>query len=242
MVVPCFQTTCKKKSTVYRGHYHCICGEMLSRKEWMLHHVEVGKEHVQIIHDIKRDIVESEESDHDDIFLAPTSADGNENPDNAGKCAGIPKVVVRGSHTCCTICGALITRRCMYRHMRVLHPEITAESGVLPSVLVSASDGLYMVSKVLKGGQHPIHVQFSTSTTVQRVLCESTECDESGKAHARGGIKSFACSHITAVKSAVLPETQRQAVAEDVERMLAQRIFQSSSAHDVENILSRLNV
>jgi hypothetical protein len=59
------------------------------------------------------------------------------------------------------------------------------------ATVVSDIDGLFMVSKYIRGSQYPLHVQVKVSAHTQTLICESESCQAASRAYARGKI-SFA--------------------------------------------------
>ena len=73
----------------------------------------------------------------------------------------------------CKECGKNVLKRNMLRHYRMVHGIFTQIEDHLPAVLISPTEGIFMVSKSKQGNQYPLHVVYAINGSDKRLLCES---------------------------------------------------------------------
>lgn len=198
---------CPKVAPSIHGHYHCTCGSILTRKHSMIIHVSKGKEHVT-----KPSLLKS-------LTKEPRV---------------LATSVNLGKHGPCDTCGHVMLRKNISRHMRDVHKS-SVTNDILPACLVSASEGLFMVSQSCAGNQHPLHVQLCVSASSQTISCESKGCIEASKAYSRGSVSSFCCKHILAAQACKEELNFDTVTTQNIERAVEDKLLTSSNSHHLES-------
>ena len=138
----------------------------------------------------------------------------------------------------CASCGKVMLKRNIARHQHTVHQK-NITSPMLPAMLVSPKNGIYMVCKSLLGNQHPLHVQICTSLSAQTIACESQPCTESGKAYSRGQFASFCCDHVIAAQQCPISCLGQKAITVcDLDSVINAKYIQNSSRHELSVVLN----
>ena len=99
----------------------------------------------------------------------------------------------------CSECDTWHEPRHMKQHMRRKHvnlQSIISASRHHNGILIDEENGIYMISKSLKGNPYPLHVQKKVSAGDQSFRCESKVCMDGCKMAARSKMATKSCCHL----------------------------------------------
>ncbi|XP_045614561.1 uncharacterized protein [Procambarus clarkii] len=100
----------------------------------------------------------------------------------------------------CPDCHKFYTKKYMARHRNAIHhpPEASITLQKYRHAVSIDENGIYAVSKTLRGTQHPIHVKRVVGSS-HPGYCEVRDCVDSFQAHQRSGDHLYQCDHLKAI-------------------------------------------
>ncbi|XP_066271997.1 uncharacterized protein [Branchiostoma lanceolatum] len=103
----------------------------------------------------------------------------------------------------CEICDKTMLKKNLSRHIREVHassskPNISIDRHHA-GVSVDPKQGLYMISKSIRGPPYPLHTRLHIAGPTQHVQCEQAECYDITNAFSRGGVVSWQCSYLLSI-------------------------------------------
>ena len=99
----------------------------------------------------------------------------------------------------CKACHKILLARHMKKHMSFHQKEKPAsinQKSHHHGVLIDSENGLYMVSKSIKGNQYPLHVRRKIADKHQSMECEDPFCRDGYKMAARSRDATKSCPHL----------------------------------------------
>lgn len=96
----------------------------------------------------------------------------------------------------CDVCNKMISIKNQRRHLKTHNADINN----LEATLVDNRNGIFLVNKIGKGPQYPVHVQNKTYGSLHRVFCTEKTCIETKAVAVASGRPGFTCQHVRATQ------------------------------------------
>ena len=120
------------------------------------------------------------------------------------------------------------------RHYKLVHKKVLTGN---PCVLISPTEGIYLVANSSSGNPHPVHCQVRVTIAVQIFTCENNICIEAMKAYQRRNVGMFSCKHFQSINYFSIPPKQHQILEENIDAAVKESIIGETSAAQVKRLL-----
>ena len=165
------------KSSTRNMHYHCICQKIYSRRCDFLSHL--CRVHKLKIYEKNVNKSNFNSSDNNDIYYSENEIDPN--------------------RVKCLQCEMILLKKNYKVHMLRKHSERSNEFNDIkshPGICVDTKNGIFLISKTLRGVRHPLHVQYKVSTNNQSLICTDSMCSSVNRMAGISNDTSYSCVHL----------------------------------------------
>ena len=110
--------------------------------------------------------------------------------------------VLVASKTKCIVCGVLVTKKNLKRHLQIHEPAINPLEGSC----FDANQGIYLINENKCGVAYPVHVQkYISGNKPSAIFCESKDCESQKIISGISGKPTFECIHLLSVPHCRVP-------------------------------------